>query len=408
MITNPSYAEIEAITALGVYAVSKPGEDIGTPATYYLDSDYNVKNAGDGFGEGDWATYKIFISGSTVYEIDQEGWAGDQMEDAGQYVMNAPTIMPAIDGYQSGDVDLNTPSGFKLLQKGSDPVDLPKDMTPTYYAAALKYGMSDLETLMNSYDYNTCYVNNVIKLQDQNKKIHLWNAKTGKFVTDQSFDDATFYEDGYIGVKKNDKWAFMDSDGNVVTDYLFDKVSGLYKGKAYVKINGKIGILDLYSSLNKNGLSVKQDNDISMLAGKTFSMNADPNLDSYEGGGNSITFTIDDKGNINGTVISSHSPEEAVSGKFTDWKKINDETYQMKLVNLKSDTDIDQCFGLENNATYTVMLPGTKLSDLNSESKKWIQYKSGNPFDALNNNDDYYLNYFILINNNNKMAITED
>ena len=382
------YSDISYVAEVMSYVVDRPEDKDNEYAdTYILDSDFTVKNVGSGYG-GDFGGTKTFISGNNVYKLSDFEEENAVM-DVSQYGANVPTILPVINGYQSGDVNLNSASGFKLLQSGSKPVNLPDGMTPVYYSAVK--GQSDW---MNSEAYNTCFVNDVIKLQDQKKKIHLWNAKTHKYVSKQAFDDATFYEDGYIGVKKNGKWAFMDMSGNTVTDYLFDKVSGLFQGKVYVKYQGKAGILNLKETVDNlignkkqnekktsdqkkaSGQSQKsasskqsQNADISLVAGKyvltwgTIYMSNE--ITVSQDGSFTGTYSVHVSNDADGHGSESHS------GKFKMVKKLDDHRYQLSL---EGD---DETEGFDKNATYTLVLPGYSYADLSPDIQGWVWGAAG-------------------------------
>lgn len=83
-------------------------------------------------------------------------------------------------------------------------------------------------------------------------KIAIVSANTEKCITEFVYDDAKFFEDGYMPVKKNGKWGFINDEGKEVTDFIFDDASTLYQGKAYVSNNGVYGVLDLKTTLNQN------------------------------------------------------------------------------------------------------------------------------------------------------------
>ena len=82
---------------------------------------------------------------------------------------------------------------------------------------------------------------------------------------------ASGYDDGYgfyeecAPVKKNGKWGYIDKQGNVVIDYIFDKATPLCDGKAWVIYQGKTGRLNIKDMLDNNipfneyTLSIKND-----------------------------------------------------------------------------------------------------------------------------------------------------
>ena len=80
----------------------------------------------------------------------------------------------------------------------------------------------------------------------------------GTAVTDAVYEQVMYYTDGYCAVKKDGKWGFIDEQGNEVTDFIWDMVTPVYQGKAYVGINGIFGILDLKQTLD-NGIPVTEE-----------------------------------------------------------------------------------------------------------------------------------------------------
>ena len=74
----------------------------------------------------------------------------------------------------------------------------------------------------------------------------------GKEITGGAvYEDALYFEDGYAPVKTSGRWAFIDEEGKPVSDPLFDGVSVLHNGRAYVKYHDLWGILDIAETLRK-------------------------------------------------------------------------------------------------------------------------------------------------------------
>lgn len=53
------------------------------------------------------------------------------------------------------------------------------------------------------------------------------------------------YSEGYIALKKDGLWGYFDTDGNCVTDMVFEEARPLNQGRAYVKKDGKWGIISI-------------------------------------------------------------------------------------------------------------------------------------------------------------------
>ena len=77
------------------------------------------------------------------------------------------------------------------------------------------------------------------------------DAGTNELITDIEYDDLMYFSEGFAGVHKDGKWAFIDESGSLVSDFLFDDVTPVIDGKSYVQINGYYGILNVKETLDK-------------------------------------------------------------------------------------------------------------------------------------------------------------
>lgn len=92
------------------------------------------------------------------------------------------------------------------------------------------------------------FINNMVVLSD-GEKYSVYNHSKKMMVTGFDFEDIKFYEDGYIPCKKDGKWGYLDKDGNVAIDFVFDDASTVYDNKAWVAYNGLYGVLDIEKAL---------------------------------------------------------------------------------------------------------------------------------------------------------------
>lgn len=53
-----------------------------------------------------------------------------------------------------------------------------------------------------------------------------------------------FYFEGIFGVKKNNKWGYIDKIGKIIVEFKFENVKKFSEGLAVVKVNGKWGYID--------------------------------------------------------------------------------------------------------------------------------------------------------------------
>lgn len=74
-----------------------------------------------------------------------------------------------------------------------------------------------------------------------------------------NFEDALYFQNGYIPVKKFGKWGLMDEHGNIITDFIFEKLSPVINQKVYAKYLGQYGILDLRKDVNVYSIEDQED-----------------------------------------------------------------------------------------------------------------------------------------------------
>ena len=74
----------------------------------------------------------------------------------------------------------------------------------------------------------------------------------------KGFEDAYGFYDGYAAVKNNGKWGFIDKQGSVVVDFVFDKATAISEGKSWVIYKGKTGRLNICDLLS-NGVEINRD-----------------------------------------------------------------------------------------------------------------------------------------------------
>lgn len=96
--------------------------------------------------------------------------------------------------------------------------------------------MKKISELENAYvENNTEY----IKLYNNTETKYI--SKNGKEIKNTD----VFNENKIYAKKSEDKWGFIDSDGNLIVDYKYDKVTELNKYNfAGIKLNGKWGVID--------------------------------------------------------------------------------------------------------------------------------------------------------------------
>lgn len=63
------------------------------------------------------------------------------------------------------------------------------------------------------------------------------------------YQDALPFSDGWAAVKKNEKWGFIDTAGNVQIDFQFDDALSFGQHLAAVEVDGKWGYVSKYGEI---------------------------------------------------------------------------------------------------------------------------------------------------------------
>lgn len=67
-----------------------------------------------------------------------------------------------------------------------------------------------------------------------------------------TYEDAYNFFDGYAAVKKNNKWGYINTKGETIIDFIFDKATPVSNGGAWVTYNGKTGRLNIDEIIDNN------------------------------------------------------------------------------------------------------------------------------------------------------------
>ena len=112
--------------------------------------------------------------------------------------------------------------------------------------------------------YQVAYYDNDYCLADEDhweqkpRFYDLISADSG-LITTEHYEDVKWFEDGLCPVKLHGKWAYINTDGQPVTDFIFDEASELYQGLAYVKLNGQYHIIRLHDAVPQDLSTMKKD-----------------------------------------------------------------------------------------------------------------------------------------------------
>ncbi len=85
---------------------------------------------------------------------------------------------------------------------------------------------------------------------NEGEPVTIISLKDEKVISTGNYKKAKNFVEGYCPVSKDGKWAYIDEEGNEVTDFIFDDASTIYEGKAFVIVDGKAGILNIKDALD--------------------------------------------------------------------------------------------------------------------------------------------------------------
>lgn len=97
-----------------------------------------------------------------------------------------------------------------------------------------------------SHPYANGYVPAKKSLDDE--QMFIVDVRSGKAINDQFYEDMKWFSDGFIPVKKNGKWGFVNIRGREVIPCQYEDVSTVFGSKAFIKEDGKYGILNVLQS----------------------------------------------------------------------------------------------------------------------------------------------------------------
>ena len=232
------------------------GSDYGSGIRYY---------PGLGFGfpvEGNPVIAGILDADfRSVIPGNFNGIGGDP--GVGYYIMNGTLYRGGNDNPVEPGTAILDAYGHNCLVKILSPGDNP------YMAETIGYAVFDAQgnrkkdfeglSLMGYYVNGYCPLGTK-KAQDDsaadananNGTVALYDMNTCEPITEAVYSGAGYFESGFCPVRKGEKWGFIDENGNEVCDFIFDDVSAVYDGKAYVGIQGVYGVLDLAGTIADN------------------------------------------------------------------------------------------------------------------------------------------------------------
>lgn len=240
------------------------GGDGAGSSLLFIDVNGNIYNSEDENDEDSW--FEIDNSFSKV-DLFEEAKKSGYVEDNDFLVFNSypgiidhevyfPEIkLPAncLEGYfvidKNGFKMLDAPSNYVINDVSDDIISFAECTTDPRNNKLFGYNQPNPLTMY--YYYYELYCDKY------NYKNYTFIDRDGNIIA-RGFDDAYGFYDGYAAVKKNGKWGFIDKQGNLAVDFMFDKATALSEGKSWVIYNGKTGRLNLVELL-ENGITINSD-----------------------------------------------------------------------------------------------------------------------------------------------------
>lgn len=94
-----------------------------------------------------------------------------------------------------------------------------------------------------------------VKVKMKNKYNLINTQKNGKIVFDEWFDEIYEFKNGFAQVKLNDRWNYINSDGEIISGVWFDSVGGYRSSSSFkdgfveVRLNSKYNFIDTNGNL---------------------------------------------------------------------------------------------------------------------------------------------------------------
>ena len=221
---------------------------------YILNSDFTIgEEATSNRVAGD-NPYYVFIKDDEVYVYNN--FIGE--EGISKYSESDVTVLETV-GCSYVPIVEDTLDFFNEKVTGIGRVGTDGTIEATYLFAPGK-SFGNPSTIVNGYYVSTEEDVTITDLQEDltHSSYGIVRLADGEKITKQDYEDVLWFEDGYCPVCKDGKWGFIDEEGNEVTDFIFDDVTALYDGKAYVQYKGHYGILNLVSTLQQ-GIEINEE-----------------------------------------------------------------------------------------------------------------------------------------------------
>ncbi|MBR3267502.1 MAG: WG repeat-containing protein [Oscillospiraceae bacterium] len=244
-------------------------------------------------------------------------------------------------------------------------------------------------TKWDIYDYSGNLIASGLEAFDCNDNLTPWWKPVTNFFEESDephyYDMANLYAcsmpfcstEGYIAAKIGGKCGYLDMEGNETVKFgVFEDVRPVHNGKAWVKYDGRWGVI----SFDENNLfSILPEKFVFSSGvggwGTEIAINEDG---SFTGEYHDSELGMTGEGNPNGTVYICE-----FTGKFKNVRKIDEYTYSMELDHLNYDGShsyikdgVEYIYstpvGLEKADELMVYLPGKPMNSIPEDFKSWM------------------------------------
>ena len=95
-----------------------------------------------------------------------------------------------------------------------------------------------------------CQYMNVLGVSEQIARVVDWDQNylfldySGKMISEETFQDANDFSEGFAAVEKEEKWGFINTSGKIVITCQYDNVTEFHEGIAAVEADGKWHYID--------------------------------------------------------------------------------------------------------------------------------------------------------------------
>ena len=140
---------------------------------------------------------------------------------------------------------------YELERFVGDGISQPAGSHYYEYKDGSKFAIYYNGKFVSDFVYDLVVGGNSIAFVMQNDK-YAFADGAGKLITEFIYDDVASIAKGYVAVKKGSAWGFVDASGKEMIAHIFAEAVNIDADTAFVKYNGKYGILDVKKTTAAN------------------------------------------------------------------------------------------------------------------------------------------------------------